>query len=86
VQLGQLVRGRGKQHFVQLLIGIFHRPFQLFEVNRFPGAKLESEFGRSWPMNGTGRLQTRLPGRYQDCCPAGQAAEADLALSRVKRI
>jgi hypothetical protein len=47
VQLGQLVRGSGKQHFVQLLIGIFHRPFQLFEVNRFPGAKLESEFGRS---------------------------------------
>ena len=65
VQLGQLVRGRGKQHFVQLLIGIFHRPFQLIEVNRFPGAKLESEFGRSWPMNGTGRLQTRLPGRIR---------------------
>ena len=32
-------------------------------------------------MNGTGRLQTRSPGRYQDSCPVAQTGEAGPTLS-----
>ena len=45
-QLRELVRRRSEQHFVQLLMGVFHRPFHLREIDRFGSGKLEAELSR----------------------------------------